>query len=141
MGCSASKGTAVSFEGDDLDEAYSRAKAQLLKSGGKVTVAALAASLLEESKLVNSNLEKVHKFHPDELGSDVLGSLGKAVSPLGISISNYAEKMGSASEEAVAKAKAIAEGLREKKRVLMVIDVQDGYDSEFIASLPTSCIL
>ena len=57
-------------------------------------------------------------------------SLGKAA--LGLLFTSYCDDVIVAPEQAI----ACKAGAQQKKRVLMVIDVQDGYDGGFISSLP-----
>ena len=116
-GASSSAGAAVSAASDDhLGEAISGMtsdqQAKLLKAlqkGGRSRCVADEATM------------EMHLSAP--------ASLGKPAAPVGVSASGYAENAAAVDTEGVQRAKAGAN----KKRVLMVIDVQDGYDGGFIS--------
>jgi len=115
---------------DALDVAYARARAKVLKAGGPKTPAALANALLDDDATTADDGEDAHVI--DE---DTHKTLGKAATD-GRTVTNFWKKMVPADGDTVAKAKVIAQGLDAKKKVLMVIDVQDGYDGDFVSSLP-----
>ena len=138
MGCSQS--SAVSngeedwFDRTDLKAVAEKATNKVVKTGPhNRPLLALAEVLVEYDKAENAKKPISFAALQESVIAALGGIVGKEASPLGVSLTDYVHHTVALSDEKVAAAKA---GLDAKKKVLMVIDVQDGYDGGFIASLP-----
>ena len=139
MGCGSS--TVAADVGDDSIRAKALALQQAIhKAAGTGVDVAEAKKKAEEMVVLARALDLAkQRQSPDTTWQwqvDAPATLGKAVHPMGVLITDYAQRFQSLGDEAVERCKAKAPELPAKKRVLMVIDVQDGYDGGFISSLP-----